>query len=117
MQLIRRIELCKKNIYSIIPHNGMLYTTSQDMTIKTVNIETLEIACVAKKAVKGMTKILGIHNDLLIIADGGLSLWDIQTMKLYDRFDFPTGHFNKGIHLHDNVLIGSDFQSVYSCTL
>ena len=68
MQLIRKIELCKKNIYSIVPHNGMLYTASQDMTIKAVNIETLEVARMAKKAVKGMTKILGIHNGLLIVA-------------------------------------------------
>ena len=117
MQLIRKIELCKKNIYSVVHDNGIIYTVSQDMTIKAVNIETLEILCVAKKAVKGMTKILGIYNDLLVIADGGISLWDKQTLELRNRFYFPTGHFNKGVILHDNVLIGSDFQSIYSCTI
>ena len=117
MQLIRKIELCKKNIYSIIHHNGILYTVSQDMTIKAVCAETLDIICVAKKAVKGMTKILGIHNGLLVIADGGISLWDKETLKLFDRYNFPTGHFNKGAVLHRNVIFGSDFQSIYKCIL
>jgi len=117
MQLIRKIELCKKNIYSIVHHNGIIYTVSQDMTIKAINTETLEIVCTAKKAVKGMTRILGVYNDLLVIADGRISLWDKQTLELHDRFDFPTGHFNKGVILYDNVLIGSDFQSIYKCTL
>jgi len=117
MKLLRKIELCKKNIYSVIYHNGMIFTVSQDMTIKAVNAETLEVACVAKKAVKGMTKILGVHNGLLIIADGGISLWDYKTLTLTDRIDFPTGQFNKGVVLTENVLVGSDFQSIYSCTL
>jgi len=117
MQLIRKIELCKKNIYSIVHHNGMLYTVSQDMTIKAVCAKTFDTICVAKKAVKGMTKILGIHNGLLVIADGGISLWDKETLKLYDRYDFPTGHFNKGVILDVNMVIGSDFQSMYKCML
>ena len=117
MQLIRKIGLCKKNIYSVVHQNGIIYTVSQDMTIKAVNIETFETLCMAKKAVKGMTKILGIYNDWLIIADGGISFWDKHTLKLHNRFDFPTGHFNKGVIFYDNVLIGSDFQSIYKCTI
>ena len=117
MQVTRGIELSKKNIYSVVHHGGMLYTVSQDMTIKAVSIETLETVCAAKKAVKGMTRILGIHNGLLVIADGGISLWDKQTLQLYDRFDFPTGHFNKGVILHNHTLLGSDYQSVYSLIL
>ena len=87
------------------------------MTIKAVNIETLEIVCVAKKAVKGMTRILGIYNGWLIIADGGISLWDKQTLEFHNRFEFPTGHFNKGAVLHDNIIIGSDFHSIYKYIL
>ena len=117
MQLVRKIKLCNKNIYSIIHNNGIIYAISQDMTIKALNIDTLELVCVAKKAVKGMTKILGIYNDWLVVADGGISLWNRQTLELHDRFAFPTGHFNKGVVLHDNMLIGSDFQSIFKCTL
>ena len=114
MSLIRKIDLCKKNIYSIIYADGILYTVSQDMTIKSLNTETLEVVCTAKKAVKGMTKILGIYNDFLVIADGGISLWDKQSLVLSERFDFPTGQFNKGVVLHENILIGSDYNSLYS---
>ena len=113
MQFIRKIGLCKKNIYSVVYHDGIIYTVSQDMTIKAVNSKTFETVCVAKKAVKGMTKILGIYNDWLVIADGGISLWYKQTLKLHKRFDFPTGHFNKGVALYDDILIGSDFHSIY----
>ena len=52
MQLARKLELCKKNIYSVVHHDGMIYTVSQDMTIKAVDIMTLEVACVAKKQLK-----------------------------------------------------------------
>jgi hypothetical protein len=117
MQLSRKTELCKKNIYSVVHHNGIIYTLSQDTTIKAVNMETFETVCVAKKAVKGMTKIVGKHNDWLVVADGGISLWDKQTLELHDRFVFPTGHFNKGVILHNNILIGSDFHSIYKCVL
>ena len=117
MKLIRKTELCKKNIYSVVHHNGIIYTVSQDMTIQAVDIKTLEFVCVAKKAVKGMTRILGVHNDLLVIADSGISLWDKHTLVLKERFDFPTGQYNKGVLLYDNILIGSDFQSIYSCAL
>ena len=113
MQLVRKIDLCKKNIYNAFHHNGTLFTVSQDMTIKAVNIDTFEIACVAKKAVKGMTRILGVYNDSLIIADGGISLWDKRSLELQNRFDFPTGHFNKGVLLYNNMLIGSDYESIY----
>jgi len=117
MQFVRKIELCKKNIYSVVHNEGMLYTVSQDMTIKAVNIETFEITCVAKKAVKGMTRILGVCNDKLVIADGGISLWDKHSLVFHNRFHFPTGQFNKGVFLDGNLLIGSDFQNVFSCTL
>jgi len=113
MQSVRKIDLGKKNIYSVFHHNGALFTVSQDMTIKAVNIDAFEIGCVAKKAVKGMTRILGVHNDSLVIADGGISLWDIRSLELQNRFDFPTGHFNKGVLLYNNMLIGSDYESIY----
>jgi hypothetical protein len=113
MRTIRKTELCKKNIYSVVHHDGIIYTVSQDMTIKAVNIESFELVSTAKKAVKGMTKILGIYNDFLVIADGGISIWNKQTLELHDKFDFPTGQFNKGVIIHGNMLIGSDFHSVY----
>lgn len=117
MKLLRKIKLCKKNIYSVVYHNGIIYTVSQDMTIKSINAETLEIISMANKAVKGMTRILGVYKEWLIIADGGISLWNKQTLELQNRIDIPTGHFNKGAILVDNMLIGSDFHSIFKYTL
>jgi len=118
VRVLRKVELCKKNIYSVVPSGGLLYTVSQDMTIKAVSADTFETVCVAKKAVAGMAKILGVLDDRLIIADTNqLSMWDRHTLQFYERFDFPTGAFNKGALLCGNRLYGSDFQGIYSCTL
>jgi len=118
MRLVRKIELCKKNIYSVVYCDGMIYTASQDMTIKVVDSKSFETVGVAQKAVKGMAKILGLYKNLLVVADSNqISIWDKQTLQLNDRFEFPTGQFNKGALLHEGRLLGSDFQSIYSMVL
>lgn len=116
MQFIRKNKVCKKNIYSVVYHNGMLYTVSQDTTIKIIDAATLEVVC-ERKAVKGMVRILGMYQDLLVVADGGISLWHAGTLALHDRFAFPTGQFNKGAVLYGSSIIGSDCQSIYRCQL
>lgn len=114
LQFVRKSKVCGKNIYSVVCHNGTIYTVSQDTTIKALNAATLEVVRERKKAVKGMVRILGILDNNIVVADGGISLWDVNTLELTDRFDFPTGHFNKGAVLHGNTVIGSDYKSLYS---
>jgi len=114
----RKTELGKKNIYSVVFDDGLIYTASQDMTIKATSADSFETIRVAKKAVSGMAKIIGIHKNLLVIADSNkITLWDKQTLQFHDAFDFPTGSYNKGALLHDNRLFGSDYQGVYSMEL
>lgn len=118
MNVNRQNILGKKNIYSVVLHENFIYTVSQDMTIKATNVDSFETVCVAKKAVRGMAKILGIYNSHLIVADSNkITLWDRQTLQFGDAFDFPTGQFNKGVVLDGNRLFGSDYQSVYSAEL
>jgi len=118
MQMMRKTVLGKKNIYSVIHNEGILYTVSQDMAIRTVSIESFETVNTAKKAVKGMAKILGLCKKVLVVADSNkISLWDKQDLHLIDTFEFPTGHFNKGALLNGDTLYGSDYNSVYSCAL
>jgi hypothetical protein len=115
MRVIHKTELCKKNIYSVVYSDGMIYTVSQDTTIKAVDASSLEIVHAAKNAVRGMARILGKYNDELIILDSGqISFWDTQSLKQRDRFNFPAGSYGKGAILHGNRLFGSDNQSVYS---
>ncbi len=120
VQVLRRMKLTnKKNIYSMMAHDGMLYTVSLDKAIKVVGIESFEVVGMVKNAVDGMeVRILGIHGDCLVVAfRSKVSLWDIHTLKCRDMFDFPTNEWNKGIALDGNRLLGSDRESIYSHTL
>lgn len=118
MNVNRQIVLGKKNIYSVVLNDKLIYTVSQDMTIKAINVKNFKVACVAKKAVRGMARILGIYKNHLVVADSNkITLWDRQTLQFYDKFDFPTGQFNKGVVLDGNRLLGSDYQSVYCVEL
>ena len=117
MLLLRKVPLCKKNIYGILSENGYLYTVSQDMSIKAVNAETLECIASTPKAVKGMARIVGIHKNSLIIACNDISLWDKHTLQLQQRIDMPTGLFNKGTALFGDAIIGSNFESIFTYSL
>lgn len=118
MQVRRSCALGKKNLYSVVPGGGLLYTVSQDMTIRAVDRESFAQVCIAKKAVRGMARILGLQGDALIVADSGkISRWDRRTLQPIDTFLFPTGAFNKGVLLAGDRLIGSDMQAVYEASL
>lgn len=112
MQVLRKTELGKKNIYSVIINNGIIYTVSQDMTIKAIDAASFETVCIAKKAVKGMVKVLGVHKENLVVADRQISLWDAQTLQLRERISFPA-HWNSGVIINGNTLYGSDNQNIY----
>ncbi|MDD3400660.1 MAG: hypothetical protein PHT58_03375 [Eubacteriales bacterium] len=117
MQMLRAAKPCRKNIYSIVYDDGILYTVSQDTTIKAIDIKTLAVIRSVNHAVKGMTRIIGIYRDSLVIANNGISLWDKQTFEMQGRIEIPTGQYNKGALLHDNLIIGSDFHNVYAYSM
>lgn len=117
MQPLWRTAICKKNIYSIVYDEGLLYTVSQDMTIKAVDIQTLEIVRSVSRAVKGMARIIGIYRDSLVIANSDISLWDKHQLVLQERIKIPTGQYNKGAVLSGSTVIGSDFHNIYKHTL
>lgn len=118
MRILNKTNLCKKNIYSVVYDEGAVYTVSQDATVKSVAADTFETLAAAKKAVRGMAKLLGTHGDTLAAADSGqISLWNKHTLELLERFAFPTGAYNKGAILHGGKLYGSDFSGVYVLTL
>ena len=112
LEVARKVRLCKKNIYSIVYEDGLLYTTSQDQTIKIVDTISFETVCVAKKAVTGMANIIGVYKDILIVAGerNPLSIWDKKTLQLRGTIDFPQ---NRNSIIRGNILYGSDRKSVY----
>ena len=118
MRALRKTSLGNKNVYSVVPHERLIYTVSQDMTLKAAHIETFEVIAQAKKAVRGMARILGFAGDRLIVADSGkVSIWDASALMHIETLEFPTGQYNKGIALAENTLYGSDFQAIYRMTL
>ena len=116
LEVVRKIQLCKKNIYSVIYEDGLLYTTSQDQTIKIVDVASFETVCVAKKAVTGMVNIVGIYKDNLIIAGerNPLSFWDKKTLHFRKSIDFPQ---NRSSIISGNNLFGGCRKSVYKIVL
>ena len=94
--------------------NGLLYTISQDQSIKILDADSLDTVCIAKKAVAGMVGIIGIHDDNLIIAGNRtpFSLWDKKTLKLRTTLDFPCNAI-----LNYGTLFGNDNQSIYKMVL
>ena len=118
MRVIRKTELCKKNIYSVVYSDGIIYTVSQDTMIKAVDASSFEIVCTAKNAVRGMARILGKYKDELVVLDSGqISFWNAHSLQQRERFGFSAGSYGKGAVLHGNRLYGSDYQSVYSALL
>ena len=114
MQVLRKISLGKKNIYSVVQQGRFLYTVSQDMTIKAIHIDTLEVVFQAKKSVKGMARILRFYQENLIVADSNkVSVWNANTLQYQNTTEFPTGQYNKGIVLSSGVLFGSDSHNIY----
>ena len=114
LEIIRKINLCKKNIYSVVHEDGLLYTASQDQTLKIIDAVTFETICIAKKAVAGMVRITGIRGDALFIAGNRtpFSSWDKKTLQLREHIDFP----RNAIYIN-GVFYGSNHQSVYRMTL
>jgi hypothetical protein len=118
LTIIRRTAIGKMNIYGVVHHGGLLYTLSQDKTIKEVDTATFETARVVKKAAYGMSAIVGIYKDTLVIVDSGqIALWDIAALQQRERFSFPAGDYNSGVIIAKNRLFGHDRQSVYSTIL
>ena len=119
MEIIRRIEVCKKkNIYSLLAYNDLLYLVSQDRTIKAVDPVSFETVSTAKKAVGNMARLLGVYDGRLVAADNGkISIWDTPSLRPCETFAFPTGAWSSGVALAGNRLFGSDFANVYSRVL
>ena len=120
MQKIRRVQLTKKmNIYSVVFHNNMLYTTSEK-GFKVVDVNTFEIVRHEPNVFSSTEAgILGICGKSFVVVElKKIALFDTQTLQLQDRFDFPTGYrYMRYAVLEGDKLYGSDEHGIYCCTL
>ena len=135
MQVIRRAQLTKNMaIYSVMFHNGRLYTTSEK-SFKVVDVETFEIVPIVPEFMQSVeakklgiysdsfqtteARIIGMHDGAFVVAEWRrISLFDIETLELRERFEFPTGYrFLRYALLDEDRLYGSDEDGIYCCTL
>ena len=79
---------------------------------------TFETTRVVRKAASGMSEIVGIYKDTLVVVDSGhIALWDIAALQQRERFSFPVGDYNSGVIIAENRLFSHDRHSVYSTLL
>jgi hypothetical protein len=110
LNILRKIQLHRKNIYGVIYEDGLLYTVSQDQHIKITDAASFKAVCASKKANFGMVRHFGLHEDSVIVRGSKcpLSAWDKKTLQPLGSIDIPIG-----LKLHDGKLLVSDNQGVY----
>ena len=120
MREIRKVQLTKKmNIYSVVPYNNMLYTTSEK-GFKIVDINTFEIVRNEPDVFYSTeAKIIGICRKAFVVVERKkVALFDTQTLQLIERFDFPTGYRHQRYAvLSGDILYGSDEHGIYCSAL
>jgi hypothetical protein len=63
-----------------------------------------------------MSNILGIYENNLIIYDWGqIAIWDMRTIQLVEKFDFPNGNNGGAVMFSEGKLYGGDSNSLYCC--
>ena len=116
MREIRKVQLTKNmNIYSVVFHNDMLYTTAEK-TFNIVDVNTFEAFRVVPDVMYHTeSKIIGIYGETFVVAEyQKISLFDTQTLELRERFDFPTGYRHmREAYLAGDKLYGSDGHGIY----
>ena len=76
LQLIRGKSLGNKNIYSVLLDEGIIYTISQDMSLKAIDAETFEVLRENPKAGLGISKIVGVYEDkIMTVSRGTATMW------------------------------------------
>lgn len=121
MSVTRRVQVHRKNIYSLFVHDGLLYSTSQDFCLTATDPATLERIRSVKKAVFNMTTIVGAHRDQLITANGSrgeVTFWRMSDLCKEETIPFPVGGLSGGgISLDGGYLYGSDASGIYALDL
>lgn len=117
---IRKMQLTKKmNTYSVVFHNNMLYTTSEK-GFKVVDIDTFELTQYRRNVFSSTeASILGIYKDAFVVVERKkIAIFDIKTLTLQNRFDFPTGYrYMRYAILKGDMVYGSDECGIYCFNL
>jgi hypothetical protein len=87
------IPLHKKNLKSLLLLNDTFFTASQDLSMKAVDINSLQLKLVAKKCHKKMFTIVGIYQNYIITTSppcGETKIWNINDFFLCETLPFAS---------------------------
>lgn len=87
------IQLHRKNLKSLLLLNDTFFTASQDLSMKAVDINSLELKLVTKKCHKKMFIIVGIYQNYIITTSppcGETKIWNIFDLSLCKTLPFAS---------------------------
>ena len=117
MRIVRRKQIHRKNIYSIVVKDGILYTTSQDGSLLATSALDLGEVCRAKKAITNMTPAIGVYEDIIVTANPNrneLTLRNRHSLTAVRVVPFPTGGLgSNSVVMQGGAIFGSDREGIY----
>jgi len=116
MEILLNKPIHKKNVYSVVIDNNLLYTISLDGTLKMLTLKDLDIKITVKQNIANMSSIIGIYSDYIISSNlrrRELSIWnksDLFFIKSIQTYELS----HKNIVLSKNLIISNNSKGIYS---
>ena len=116
MEILINKSIHKKNVYSIIIDNNLLYTISLDGALKMLSVENFEVKKEVKQNISNMSTIIGIYLDYIISSNPRrreLSIWAKSDLSFVKNIQ-TGGLSNKNIIINNNLIILNNSKGIYS---
>lgn len=116
MEILLNKSIHKKNVYSVIIENDLLFTISLDGTLKMLSVEDFEVKKIVKQNISNMSSILGIYSNYIISSNPRrreLSIWvksDLSFVTIIETGDLS----HRNIVMNDNLIILNNSKGIHS---
>lgn len=115
-KVLQNVHLHKKNLKSLYLLNDFIFTASQDLSMKVVDIKNLEIKLEVKKCHKKMFTIIGGYKNYIVTTSppcGQTKIWNRNDLSLCDILPFSSWN----MIMIDNSLLYDDRNGICEITL
>lgn len=114
--VLQSIHLHKKNLKSLYLFNDLIFTASQDLSMKIVDIKNLEMKLEVKNCHKKMFAIIGSYKNHIVTTSppcGQTKIWNRNDLTLCDMLPFSSWN----MIMVDNSLLFDDRNGICEITL
>ncbi len=114
--VLQRTHLHKKNLKSLLLLNNVIFTASQDLSMKAVDINSLKLKLEAKKCHKKMFAIVGNYQNHIITTSppcGETKIWNKNDFSLCEILPFASWN----MIMKDNSLLFDDRNGICKIAL